>query len=58
MSAKKTKDYVRQEVPMTTLAGRIPVSQKKRLDVKMRKDGIRKTQDLINAMVDRYLEEK
>jgi len=55
MGAKKTKDYVKQEEETTTLAGRIPVWKKKLLDQKMAKDGIRKTQDLINAMVDRYL---
>ena len=55
MGAKKTKDYVRLEENTVTLAGRIPVSKKIALDKKMKKDGISKTQDLINAMVDRYL---
>lgn len=58
MAAKKTTDYLKTEEKMTTFAGRIPVSKKILLDKKMKRDGITKTQDLVNAMVDLYLDEK
>lgn len=58
MAAKKTTDYLKTEEKMTTFAGRIPASKKILLDKKMARDGITKTQDLVNAMVDRYLADK
>jgi len=57
MAAKKVKDYVKPEEPIVTLAGRIPVSKKQQVEKKMKKDGIKSTQDLVNAMVDAYLSE-
>lgn len=40
------------------LSGRIPQSKKEKILKKMKRDGIAKVQDLVNAMADKYLEEK
>lgn len=55
---KKIKDYAKPQEETAVLAGRIPVSKRDAILAKMKKDGFRKYQHLLEAMIEKYLAER
>jgi len=58
MDEKNVRDYVPKREPMMHFSGRVPRSRMEQVRKKMEEDGITKIQDLLDAMLQKYLDEK
>lgn len=55
---KKVADYIQREEKECTLAARLSNQKMCQIEQKMKRDKIRSKQDLVEGMVEKYLEEE